>query len=132
VFRIPAMYFSNFYSVQTGCGAHPVTYAVCKSKVVPVSKHYAMKAYGGLDVYIHVFLTSALVGGEWSGLRPGCFVSGEGASGTHWIGSWVDPRAGLDDVEKKKFFTIPGLEPRLLRRPARSQSLYHLGQFTLC
>jgi hypothetical protein len=23
-----------------------------------------MKAYGGVDVYIHVFLTSALVGGE--------------------------------------------------------------------
>jgi hypothetical protein len=20
--------------------------------------------------------------------------------GTHWIGDWVDPRAGLDDVEK--------------------------------
>jgi hypothetical protein len=23
--------------------------------------------------------------------------------GTHWIGGWVDPRAGLDAVEKKKF-----------------------------
>jgi hypothetical protein len=28
-------------------------------------KHYAMKMYGGVDVQIHVFLTSALVGGEW-------------------------------------------------------------------
>jgi hypothetical protein len=25
-----------------------------------------MKAYGGVDVQIHIFLTSALVGGEWS------------------------------------------------------------------
>jgi hypothetical protein len=24
-----------------------------------------MKAYGGVDVYIHIFLTSALVGGEY-------------------------------------------------------------------
>jgi hypothetical protein len=38
----------------------------------------------------------------------------------------VDPRAGLDDVEKRKFLTLPGLELRPLGRPARSQSLYRL------
>jgi hypothetical protein len=38
----------------------------------------------------------------------------------------VGPRAGLDDVEKRKFFTLPGLELRSLGRPARSQSLYRL------
>jgi hypothetical protein len=32
----------------------------------------------------------------------------------------VAPRAGLDDVEKRKFLTILGLELRLLGRPARS------------
>jgi hypothetical protein len=30
--------------------------------------------------------------------------------GTHWIGGWVDLRAGLDDLEKRKFLTLPGLE----------------------
>jgi hypothetical protein len=30
--------------------------------------------------------------------------------GTHFIGCWVDPRAGLDDMEKWKFFTLSGLE----------------------
>jgi hypothetical protein len=35
-----------------------------------------MKTYGGVDVYIHVFLTSALVGGECSALRPGRFAPG--------------------------------------------------------
>jgi hypothetical protein len=40
--------------------------------------------------------------------------------------SWVDPRSGLDDVEKRKFLTLPGLELRPLGRPARSQSLYRL------
>jgi hypothetical protein len=59
-----------------------------------------MKAYVGVDVEIHIFLTSALVGGEWSTSRPGRFTPGERASGTHWIGGWVDLRAGLDDVEK--------------------------------
>jgi hypothetical protein len=38
----------------------------------------------------------------------------------------VGPRAGLDDTDKRKFLTIPGPEPRPLRRPARSRSLYRL------
>jgi hypothetical protein len=61
-----------------------------------------MKAYVGVDVQIQIFLTSALAGGEWSTSRPGRF--------THWIGRWVDPRAGLDDLEKSKFLTLPGPE----------------------
>jgi hypothetical protein len=50
----------------------------------------------------------------------------ERALGIHCIGGWVDPRAGLDHMEKWKFLTPPGLEPRPLSRPARSQSLYRL------
>jgi hypothetical protein len=38
----------------------------------------------------------------------------------------VDPRAGPDDVENRKFLIIPGLELQPLGRPARSQSLYRL------
>jgi hypothetical protein len=45
-------------------------------------------------------LTSALVGGEWSASRLGRFTSEERAPGTHCIGGWVDPRDGLDHVEK--------------------------------
>jgi hypothetical protein len=36
------------------------------------------------------------------------------------------PRAGLDDVENRKFLTLQGLELRPLGLPARSQSLYRL------
>jgi hypothetical protein len=61
-----------------------------------------MKACGGVDVKIHIFLTSALAGGEWSASRPGRFTPRERAHSTHWIGGWVDSRAGLDDVEKRK------------------------------
>jgi hypothetical protein len=39
----------------------------------------------------------------------------------------VDPRADLDNVEKREFLTLPGLELRPLGRPARSQSLYRLN-----
>jgi hypothetical protein len=55
---------------------------------------------GGVDVWIHIFLTSALAGGEWSASRPGRFTPGERAPSTHWIGRWVGPRAGLNDVDK--------------------------------
>jgi hypothetical protein len=54
---------------------------------------------------------------------PAALPSEERAPGTHSIGGWVDPRAGLDDVEEK-FLTLPGLQLRPLGRPAHSQSLY--------
>jgi hypothetical protein len=37
-------------------------------------KHYAMKAYGGVDVYIYILLTSALAGDEWSAAHPCRFI----------------------------------------------------------
>jgi hypothetical protein len=57
-----------------------------------------MKAYGVVDVQIHIFLNSALAGGEWSASRLCRFIPG-----THWIGGWVGPRAGLENLEKRKF-----------------------------
>jgi hypothetical protein len=39
----------------------------------------------------------------------------------------VDPRAGLDDLEKRTFLTISELELRPLGRPARNQWLYRLS-----
>jgi hypothetical protein len=62
-------------------------------KKVKLTKNYAIKTYGGDDVQSHVFLTSVIVGGEWSASRPDRFIPRERAPGTHWIGSWVDPRA---------------------------------------
>jgi hypothetical protein len=76
--------------------------------------------------------------GDWLGPRTGANRHKQGipaiihkfyfptAPGTRWIGGWVDPRAGLDNVEKRKFLTLPGLELRPLSRPARSLSIYRL------
>jgi hypothetical protein len=57
---------------------------------------------GGVDIEIHILSTSALVG-EWLASRIGRFTPG-----THWIGGWVGPRAGLDDMERRQFLTLPG------------------------
>jgi hypothetical protein len=80
-----------------------------------------MEAYGGVHIF---FLTWTLAGGEWSASTPGRFIPGERVPGAHWIGGWVDPSAGLDDVESRKFLILSGLEFPSLGRPARSQSLY--------
>jgi hypothetical protein len=85
-----------------------------------------MKTYGGVDVWIHIFLTSELDGAEWSASRLCRFTPGERAPDTHWIGGWVDASAGLDDMEKWKFLPPPGLKLRPLGRPARRQSLHRV------
>jgi hypothetical protein len=43
----------------------------------------------------------------------------------------VDPRAGLDDLEKRKFFILPGLERRTLSRSAHTQWVYRL-RYPVC
>jgi hypothetical protein len=56
---------------------------------------------GEVDVYIHVFLTSALDGGEWSASPP---LYPRGKSHRYPLDRWLcDPRTGLDDMEKGKF-----------------------------
>jgi hypothetical protein len=57
-----------------------------------------MKAYWGVEVYLHAFLITALDGGELSASRPVSLNPRERAPGTHRIGGWVGPRAGLNVV----------------------------------
>jgi hypothetical protein len=66
-------------------------------------------------------MTSALIGGEWSASRPGRFITGERALGTHWIGGRVDPRDDLDDLKKRKFLILPGFELRPFVLPVASR-----------
>jgi hypothetical protein len=39
--------------------------------------------YGGVEVYLQAFFTSAVARGKWSVSRPGRFTSGESAPVTH-------------------------------------------------
>jgi hypothetical protein len=80
-----------------------------------------MKAYWGVDVQVHIFVASALVGDEGSASHSGRFTSG-----THWIRHPVSPRTGLGSG-KRKFLTLPGLKLRPLGRPTHNQSLYRLS-----
>jgi hypothetical protein len=74
----------------------------CKVKLsLCLIKHHSIKTYGGVEVYLHAFLISALDGGEWSASHPGRYTNRERSPDTHWIGGWVGPRAGLDAVTKR-------------------------------
>jgi len=68
-----------------------------------LTKYYAPKTYGGVEVYLHVFLTSTLDRGESS-----ISCSGERDPSSLWIGGWVGPEASLDAVAKRKFCVLAG------------------------
>jgi hypothetical protein len=77
------------------------------------------------------FFTSALDGSEWWASRPGRFTPGERAPNIHVIGGWVDPRAGLDAMEKRNLapagIPTPAVQPLAGRStdwPCRNELLY--------
>jgi hypothetical protein len=93
-----------------------------------LTKYHAMKTYGGVEVWPHAFLTSALGEGEWLASWPSRFTPRERAPSTHWIGGWVAHRASLDTMLKRRVPTpLPGIEPRSSNHPACSWSLYQLN-----
>jgi hypothetical protein len=77
-----------------------------------VTKHYAVKMYGGVDVQIHVFLTSALLGDEQSASRSGRPVLGEKALGANYIGDCVGPKN-----QSGRYGAVTILDPTWTRTP---------------
>jgi hypothetical protein len=68
-----------------------------------------MKAYGGVEVWLHTFLTSVLYGGEWSTSCPDRFTRRKRAPVP--VELETGPRVGLDAVAKEVFVPLPGIEP---------------------
>ena len=61
---------------------------------------HTRKAYRGVKVQHHLFLTLALYGGEQSSSCLDWFTLAKGALATHWTEGWVGPTASLDVLEK--------------------------------
>jgi hypothetical protein len=59
-------------------------------------------------------------------LCSGHFTPKERGPTTQRVRIWVDPRACLDNTEKRKFWTLQGLELQPFGHPACSQSLSQL------
>jgi hypothetical protein len=76
-----------------------------------------MKSYEGVDAEIYVFLTSTLVGSEWSASRFGRFTAGERTPGAHWVERRLggsQSRSGRCGEEKTLDLTSLR-EPKILR-----------------
>ena len=71
------------------------------------------------EIYLHTFLPSILVGIKWSDSLP-CHFSPRNTPRTHLIeGSWVGPKAGLDNsAEEKSILLLSGIRPGFLSSPA--------------
>jgi hypothetical protein len=74
-----------------------------------------MKAYRGVDVQSHVFMTSVLIG-KWYVSRPGRFIPRKINLLTHWIGAFVGPKPA------ENIFVSTGTrtQNRLIVQPAAS------------
>jgi hypothetical protein len=86
---------------------NPVTSSGIEPATKDKSGHEDVWGSGG----VAPFLTSTPYGGEWSASRFGRFATGDIAAGTHWIGEWVCPRAGMGAMQKIKILPLPGIEP---------------------
>jgi hypothetical protein len=80
-----------------------------KGKVVPVLNVSTtpLRCIGEWRYSSTHSLISVLAGAEWSASRLASFTPRERALGTHLIGGWVGPKAGLDAVSKRKKFPAP-------------------------
>jgi len=58
-------------------------------KTLPGVNRHVMMMYWRVEIELHVFLTSAVGGDEWSVLISGRFNRGERAPGTRYIGRVV-------------------------------------------
>jgi hypothetical protein len=76
--------------------------------------------------YNSTFSTSALDGGEWLSSPLSRFTPGERAPDIHWIGGWVCPRAGLEDVEMWKISC-----PCLVSNPTRPAHSRHCTDWAI-
>jgi hypothetical protein len=75
---------------------------ILKGKAVLLHAMEAFGGGGGGKYSSYSFLTLELDGGEWSASRPAALYPEERTPGTHWIGGWVGPRAGLDAGARRK------------------------------
>jgi hypothetical protein len=79
-----------------------------------------------VELQIHSFLISTLVGDDRSESRPGHFFPGNNSAGTQRIGGCLGTRARLGATEKTySSFFLPGIEARFFERPLRSHYIHY-------
>ena len=89
----------NRYEISCVCvsGVQNIDRNTWIEEVIPVTGPVWPR--GWVEVWLYFSMTVALEGGEWSAARPGRTLPPQERPGTHFIGGWVGPRAGLGRAE---------------------------------
>jgi hypothetical protein len=89
-----------------------------------------MEAQGERMYSFHSFTTSALDGLSGQRQAPAVLYPQGKAHGTHWIGGWVGPRAGLDTEVRRKI-SCPCRGSNLDRPVVQSVATHYTDRATL-
>lgn len=76
------------------------------------------QAYGDVKAPFHWFITLVLDRDEVSVPHPNCFTPRVRLFSTQRIYGWESPTTGLDILEIRKFFYLPGIKQWFLKGPA--------------
>jgi hypothetical protein len=82
---------------------------IFKSKCLPVTSYAGTEGSSSIALLILKLGVKIVVVGR---CKTPCTLPPENRVGTHFKGGCVDPRAGLDSVEKRKCLAPPGFESR--------------------
>jgi hypothetical protein len=93
---------------------------------IKICVFYGIDIIMSRDSSVGIVTGDSEIGGGVVSFTPRPLYPRGRSPGTHWIGGWLYPRGGLEEVEKRKLWTLSRLELRPLGRPARSQSLNRL------
>jgi hypothetical protein len=70
-------------------------------------KHHSLDTCGGIEVYLHAFVTSTPDVGRWSASCTGHFSLRERAPSTQCIEQLVGSKTSLNSMEKRNLFHLP-------------------------
>jgi hypothetical protein len=87
-----------------------LTKRVSTTELIPPGRYTPWRHTGRVEVWLHSFFVFAQDGVEGLPSLPGRFVPGKNP-GTHWIEGLVDPRHGMDVLQKRKISYPVGFEP---------------------
>jgi hypothetical protein len=94
---------------------HIISYQTCnKSKFFPCPHHEGHTR--GVEVKLHSFVTSVLIGDEWFNSRPSLYPPVQNLD-THWIGGCVGRRGGVEFCKWGMYLVFTGI--RTTEPPAR-------------
>ena len=89
-----------------------------------VLRVHVLKAYGGVELEVHAFITSELDTSELLASRRGLFTLADSAVHTHCIANRMRPRADKETFSDVRFSSLLGTELRLLGLSSVGKSLY--------